>query len=277
MKIEFNINDLEVAAKMKKVVFLDVETSMVTARIFQTGQQYININQLQDRTKLLTASWGTMYDLATLGSAGVKAVGNHMGPNFKDNPMDDLYVLKQLWTVLDEADTICCHNAKFDVGMMQGRFLEAGLPLPSPYKVVCTYKGLSGFSMNSKKLDSLSQILVGSKKISTSHSLWHRCADGEEEAFKEMMAYNIGDIYDTLYQVYIRTAAYYPKKAVDLSVPGRLCCKVSGQPLVGAGTWINPNNGNEYSMYINPTLNIYYRDRYKREAKKAGKGFLIPL
>lgn len=277
MNITFNIEDEAVAEKMKKVAFIDLETSLVTAKIFQTGNQYIKIDQVKDTTKILTAAGGSMYDLYTKGAAGVWAYGNHMFDTFDADPMDDTEILKKLWAVLDEADTVVAHNSRFDIGMLQGRFLEMGMPLPRPYKVVCTYKGLSGFSMNSKKLDQLSKVLIGSKKISTSWSLWDRCSEGDIEAFREMVNYCIGDIYDTLFKVYCRTAAYYPKKAVDLSIPGRICCKVSGHPLVGAGTWVNPNNGNEYTLYHNPELNIYYRDRYKRDAKKAGMGFLVPL
>ncbi len=277
MKANFNISNPIVAEKMKRCVLLDIETSLVTARIFSTGNQYIRIDQVKDETRLLSAAGGSMYDLYTKGEAGVWGVGNHMFDTFKDNPIDDTEVLKYVWKILDEADTIVCHNARFDQGWLQGRFLRLGMKLPSPYKVVCTYKGLNGFNMNSKKLDYLSHSLIGTHKISVGYDLWDRCADGDIDAFREMMKYNIGDIYNTLFKVYERTCAYYPNKCVDLSIPGVPSCRVTGKELESQGVWTNSNTGTEYKMYINPDLGVYYRNRYKLDSKKEDMGLLVPI
>jgi hypothetical protein len=277
MKIKFNISNDIVAEKMKKITFLDIETSLIDVRLFSTGQQYVNISQTRSQTHILTVAGGTMHDLYTKGEAGVWSYGNHQFDTFKDNPLDDSEVLKKVWKILDDSDVIVAHNAKFDTGWLNGRFLQLGYPLPSPYKTVCTYRGLTGFSMNSKKLDVLSNTLIGSSKIKTDWSLWDRCSEGDRDAFEEMMQYNIGDIYDTLFQVYIRTAAYYPAKAANLSIPGIPSCRVSGQELVLHGMMTNEANGNDYDVYKNKDLNIYYRDRSKQGSKKAGQGFLIPL
>ena len=275
MKIEFDLNNPKVVEKMRKTTFLDIETSLIDARVFSTGKQYIGIDQTSSKTKLLTVAGGTMYDLYTKGEAGVWATGNHLYDTFEADPLDDRGILEEIWEKLDQSDTIVCHNAKFDDGWIRGRFLQEGMPLPSPYKVVCTYRGLAGYSMNSKRLDYLSETLVGTNKLKTSWSLWDRCSDGEIEAFEEMLEYNKGDIYATLFQIYLRTAAYYPKKCVDLSVSGELTCRVTGYPLDIDG--VMEKNGLEYLVYKDQKHNIYYRDRYNCNSKKSGKGYTVPL
>ena len=277
MKVNFNIKNKTVANKMKRVTLLDIETSLVDVRVFGTGKQFINIDQFKSRTRLLTVAGGTLYDLHTKGASAVWAYGNHMYDSFETDPLDDTDLLDQIWGILDDSDVIVAHNAAFDKGWLHGRFLELGWNLPSPYKVVCTYRGLTGYNMNSKKLDSLSHTLVGTAKIKTDFRLWDRCSDGDRDAFEEMMKYNIGDIFDTLFQVYVRTAAYYPKKCVDLSIPGTPSCKVSGQLLVQYGTITNDANGMEHDVYLNEELNIYYKERVNNESKKKGQGRLVPM
>ena len=266
-----------VVEKMKTTIFIDCETSLVDVRLFSLGKQYVNANQLKSQTRILTVAGGSLYDLYTKGEAGVWAVGNHQFPAFSSDPLDDSHTLQKVWDKLDKATTVIAHNARFDQGWLHGRFLQLGWPLPRPYKLVCTYRGLSGFNMSSKKLDMLSSTLIGTAKIKTDWDLWDRCSDGDRDAFEEMMKYNIGDIFNTLYQVYVRTAAYYPSRCVDLSISGVPSCKVSGHPLSLCGTVENVATGLEHNVYINATLNIYYKERCHNKSKKAGNGRLVPL
>lgn len=276
MEVVFNIENEVVAAKMKRVTLLDIETSLVDVRVFGTGKQFINIDQFKSKTRLLTVAGGTLYDLYTKGADAIWAYGNHQYDTFEENPLDDTELLDQIWTILDDSDVIIAHNAAFDKGWLHGRFLELGWQLPSPYKVVCTYRSLHGYNMNSKKLDSLSNTLIGTAKIKTDFRLWDRCSDGDRDAFEQMLQYNIGDIYDTLYQVYVRTCAYYSHKCVDLSIPGVPSCRVSGQLLDEYGTVTNEANGMEHALYINKDLNLFYKERCNIYSKKAGNGRLTP-
>lgn len=267
---------------MKKTTFLDIETSLVRAYTFRTGRQSIGIDQLVtgDQTKLLTAAWGTWHDLYTKGREGVKSVGNHHYPTtFRKDPLDDTKVLKALWKVLDKSDIIVAHNAAFDRGWIEGRFMDLGWKQPSKYYVYCTFRSLHGLNGNSKKLDYLSQKLVGTKKVKHEGlPLWIGCAEGDVESFHKMETYNIGDIYDTLYKVYMRTALYAPRyKCIDLAGPG-LYCSVTGDQLVHLDEpYINRYTGLEYHRYLNPTYNFEYRDRYNIRSKKANLGYIRPL
>lgn len=277
MKLKLNTKNKFTADKMKHVQFIDIETSLVNARVFRPGQQFVAASQTSSFTRLLTVAGGTMYDLYTKGAKGVWSVSNHHFEEFNKDPLDDTRLLKIVWDILDKAHVIVAHNAAFDASWISGRFLQLGWPLPSKYAVVCTYKGLTKYAFTSKKLDQLAKQLVGSKKIATDFSLWDRCSEGDLEAFEEMEHYNRGDIYPTMFNVYMRTCMYYPDYGVDLTnyelqTPQ---CKVDGTPLEWLDhTYLNRRNGCKYQLYYNPVLNITYRDRYNINSKKSGLGYI---
>ena len=116
MKVQFNIENEVVAAKMKRVTLLDIETSLVDVRVFGTGKQFINIDQFKSNTRLLTVAGGTLYDLYTKGAEAIWAYGNHQYDTFETNPLDDTELLDQIWTILGDSDVIIAHNAAFDKG-----------------------------------------------------------------------------------------------------------------------------------------------------------------
>jgi len=265
--------------RLKKVIFLDIETSLITARVFRTGKQNINASQFVSQGRILTVAYGTMYDLYTKGEAGVVGVSNHHFPTFKKDPLDDTELLKKIWQVLDETDVLVAHNSKFDVSWLLGRFAQMGWPEPSPFSIVCTYQSLYNLRFDSKKLQELSKTLIGTEKISTDFNLWMRCSLGDKKAFEEMLAYNIGDIYETLYKVYMRTCQYYPDRCVDLSNPYStdIQCKVTGEQLVVNGHYHKRNIGLKYRRYLNETYGIHYVDRYNVNSGKAFIGLIKKL
>jgi hypothetical protein len=279
---EPNIERDHVKKVMKKTVFLDIETSLIKAYTFRTGMQRINVDQVVDgdQTKLLTAAWGTWYDLYKKGASGVVSVSNHHRKKaFKKDPLDDTYVLRKLWEVLDNADIIVAHNASFDRGWIEGRFMDLGWKQPSKYYVYCTFRTLHGLNGNSKKLDYLSQKLIGTKKVShEGMPLWIGCSNGDVDSFKKMEEYNIGDIYDTLYKVFMRTAPYVARdKCIDLAGSG-IFCSLTGDPLEKLDEpYRNRSTGLLYHRYINRKYNFIYRDRYNVRSKKANAGFIKPL
>ena len=277
MQPKFNLSNDYIVKKLQSVQVIDIETSLVDARVYRPGAQFVGAHQLNNFTSLLTVAGGTLYDLYTKGAEGVWSFGNHMDLKaFKKNPLDDTFVLRRIWDVLDKADVIIAHNANFDKSWILGRFLQLGWKLPSKFSVVCSYKGLSRYNFTSKKLDFLSKQLLGTRKIATDFSLWDRCSNGELAAFEEMMEYNIGDIHDTLYQVYLKTCSYYPDYAVDLVDYSAMTpmCKVDGGKLESAGHWVNRLNGLEYKLFTNKRLGITYRDRYNSRSKKSGCGYI---
>lgn len=279
---EPNVDRPHVQEVMRKTVFLDIETSLLEIYSFRLGMQRPNIDSLKEgsQTKLLTAAWGTWYDLYNKGEAGVKSVGNHHRKGaFKKDPLDDTYVLRKMWDVLDGADIIVAHNASFDRGWIEGRFMDLGWKQPSKYYVYCTYQTLHGLNGVSKKLDYLSQKLIGTEKVKHEGlPLWIGCQNGDVESFEKMEDYNIGDIYETLYKVFMRTALYVNRnKCIDLAGEG-IYCNVTGDRLVKQDeVYRNRTTGLKYYTYINEKYNLEYRDRYNIRSKKAGAGFITPL
>ena len=281
-EFEPNTERPHVEKVMKKTVFLDIETSLLETYTFRLGRQVMNINDLKEgsQTKLLTAAWGTWWDLYHDGEDAVESVGNHHRKSkFKKDPLDDTYVLKKLWKVLDDADIIVAHNAAFDRGWIEGRFMDLGWKQPSKYYVYCTFQTLHGLNGVSKKLDYLSQKLIGTKKVEhEGKDLWIKCQNGDFDAMCRMEDYNIGDIYDTLYKVYMRTALYVDRnKCIDLGGEGPFC-SVTGDLLKPLKEpYKNRFTGLMYNTYSNPKYGFEYRDRYNQRSKKSGMGYIRPL
>lgn len=274
---KLNLNNEFVSNKMKDVQFLDIETSLIDARLYRPGTQFIGAHQTQTYTKLLTVAGGTMHDLYTKGEDGIWSFSNHHDKKaFKKDPLDDTFVLKRLWDILDKADVIVAHNARFDKSWVLGRFVQLGWKLPSKFSTICTYQGLRRYNFTSKKLDRLSRQLLNTQKISTTFDLWDRCSNGDVEAFEEMLEYNRGDIYDTLFKVYMRTCSYFPDYCVDLTdySKGVPLCKVDGKKLKKTGVHLNRMRGLKYYTYTNPRLGIEYISRYNTNSKKADVGLV---
>jgi len=277
-EVGFVITNPHVKAIMHKVQFLDIETSLLDAKVFRTGLQNINANQLSSTTRILTVAGGSMYDLYTKGERGIWGYSNHhTKTTFKKDPLDDTEVLRKVWYILDRAEVIVAHNARFDKSWLLGRFLELGWKLPSRFSVVCTYRNLHDYNMTSKKLDELSHNLVGTNKLPTDFTLWARCSKGDKKAFEKMMTYNKGDIYDTLFKVYMRTCQYAPQKCIDMTdyttaIPQ---CRVTGDELEELDICHqNHTTGLTYLLYRNPNNGLQYVDRYNTNSKKSGKGFV---
>ena len=278
-ELKINLEDPYIKKLSKRILFIDIETSLVDARVFRTGLQQVNANQLKSRTKVLTVAGGSLYVMLTKKEEGMWSCSNHRSSTFKKDPLDDTEILADVWTELDVADIVVAHNARFDQGWLFGRFLELGWKLPSKFFLFCTYQNLRPFNLTSKKLDELSKSLISQKKLETNFDLWARCSDGDKKAFEEMEEYNLGDVYNTLFKVWLRTAYYNPHKAIDFSNPNKEkpTCKIDGSELELYDVYQNKRNGLDYYIFINKKAGIQYIDRYNTNSKKANKGYVRPF
>lgn len=277
-KLVLDLEDPFIRKLSKKILFLDIETSLIEARIFRPGQQQINANQLTSKTRILTMAGGYLYDMLTKKEEGMWSCSNHRSTTFNKDPLDDTEILATIWHELDKAEVVVAHNAVFDRGWLLGRFLEKGWKMPSKFFLFCTYQNLRPFNMVSKKLDELSKTLIGNRKVAVDYELWYRCSEGDKYAFEKMEEYNLGDIYETLFKVWLRTAYYNPHRAIDFTNP-QACyanCRVDGSALAEYGTYRNRSNGLTYNLYINERAGIQYIDRYNDRSIKAGTGLVRP-
>jgi hypothetical protein len=166
-----------------KILFIDLETSPITAHTWGLWQQNISIKQIVESTEVICfgARW-----------YGQKKV------IFKSVHHDSKKeMLKELHALMDEADAIVGWNSKsFDHKHIRREFLEAGMMPPSPTKDIDLMLEVKrNFRFPSNKLDYVAQKLgVGAKVQHTGFDLWLGCMAGDDKSWREMKKYQIQDV-----------------------------------------------------------------------------------
>ena len=192
----------------QKVLVLDIETKPLTAYVWETGEQVVNLVQIQEDWTVIawSAKWLDAPDSSIIYY------------DLRKNPNgSDLSILKPLWKLLDEADVILTQNGKkFDSKKINARFMLNGMPPPKPYTHIDTYlivKKVASFTSNS--LAYLTNKFCKKHK-KTSHgkysgwSLWIECLKGNLDAWNEMKKYNIEDVLSTE-ELYQKIKAWAPE------------------------------------------------------------------
>lgn len=168
---------------MKKILMLDIETTPMKAYVWGLWDQNITIDQIIEPTEMMCfgARW--------LGKKQVifRSV-HHDGKKA---------MLEELWKLMDEADILVGWNsAAFDHKHINREFLENGMQPPSPVKdldLMSVTK--ANFQFPSNKLDYVAQALgVGAKVKHSGFSLWIKCMEGNDKAWKEMKKYQVQDV-----------------------------------------------------------------------------------
>lgn len=176
--------------KTPKILFLDVENSPSLGYYYDLWREG-NIVGTEKPWYMLSIA----YQWA--GSKTVHCLGLVDYPQYKKNREDDSALLKDIHTLLDEADIVIAHNAdKFDIRKINARLLKHGLNPPSPYKTVDTLKVAKRyFKLDSNRLDDLGKYLkIGAKLPHTGFKLWKDCMDGDLKAWELMKRYNKQDV-----------------------------------------------------------------------------------
>lgn len=173
-----------------KILFIDIETTPMTAYTWGLWDQNVSLGQIIDSTEMMCfgARW-----------YGEKKV------NFKSihhHGKDEM--LKEVHRLLDEADVVVGWNsASFDSKHIKREFIEAEMLPPSPYKDMDLMRVVkSQFRFPSNKLDYVAQTLgVGSKVKHSGFELWVKCMANDKKAWTEMKKYQIQDV-DLLVDLY---------------------------------------------------------------------------
>lgn len=189
-----------------KVLFLGLEVAPSITLAFSYFKHFSKADHILQSPYILTAAWNWLHD--TERKVYKTALPHYVG-TWEQDATDDSQLTADLWDLLDQADIIVAHNAPFDVGWMNQQFAKHDMPEPSPYRVVCTCKGLKKhFSLPSNSLDhSTLYFELERKRSHTGIDLWERCMEGDVAAFEEMLEYNVGDI-PTLRQLYLKTRRF---------------------------------------------------------------------
>ena len=184
-----------------KMLFWDIEITPFLS--FHFDKWGVNIGNDHHVTEqyLISHAWAWGLD-------GEIEAGVLTSQQAKDN--DDFALVEQAWHLLDNADVVVAHNGiRFDVKVMNGFFLRHGLPPPSPYKVIDTFRmAKKNFKLTSNSLKYLAKMLGVQQKLDSGGiQAWAGAYFGVQEDLDNMVEYNKGDI-ETLRQVYLKLRAW---------------------------------------------------------------------
>jgi hypothetical protein len=217
-----------------KILFLDLETSPITAHTWGLWQQNISIKQIVESTEVICfgARWNNSKKVI------FKSV-HHDGK---------AEMLKELHALMDDADAIVGWNSKsFDHKHIRREFLEAGMMPPSPAKDIDLMLEVKrNFKFPSNKLDYVAQRLeVGAKVEHTGFDLWLGCMAGDEKSWKMMKKYQIQDV-NLLIDLYDKLLPWIKHPSVPAydGVEGNACTncastdiKRRGYEILGSGKY----------------------------------------
>lgn len=192
--------DIEEDTRMPKILIVDIETSPLKAYVWRLWKQDIYLDQIISEWFCLSWSAKWLYADTTMSAV--------LTPE-EVKKEDDGRIIKQLWTLLDEADIVVAHNGNsFDIPKMKSRFILNDLPPTSPYKQIDTKViAAKEFGFSSNKLDALARYFGFQCKLDTDFKLWAACMDGDVEALKYMETYNKYDV-ELLEKVYLKLRPY---------------------------------------------------------------------
>ena len=169
-----------------RTLIFDIETCPNLGHTWRTYEQ--NVIDFDRTWTMLSFAWKW---------AGERKV--HVMSNWHDfgETLDDTHLTSEMWSLLDEADIVVAHHGdKFDIKMVNTRFLQLGLGAPSPFKSIDTKKIASRyFVIPRNSLDFIGEYLgLGRKVKHPGWEMWEGCIAGEKRWWDLMIRYNKQDV-----------------------------------------------------------------------------------
>jgi len=229
--------------KKAKTLFLDIETAPKRALVWSMWKQNIGLNQLEADGYVLCwcAKWGD----------GTKVINGKLTKEEVANE-DDSRIMAEIHELMDRADIIVGHNGdRFDIPILNARFVTHGLAPPSHYKTVDTLKiARDKFKFTSNRLDALGMFLKLGRKIETGgFQLWRDVMDGQPHAMKQMVEYCEQDVL-LLEDVYLTLRPWYnkhPNVAMFTDGTKRVCNACGSETIHAKGDVVT--NSKVYKRY----------------------------
>jgi DNA polymerase elongation subunit (family B) len=234
-----------------KIVSFDIETAPTTAYVWRRWKENIRLDQVISEGYLLCAV------AKFLDEKKPRTIALTDYPKlWKENPEDDIEVVKWCWDILDEADIVIAHfGKKFDIPVLNARFIALGLNPPSPYRIIDTCEqARKRFKFPYNSLDGIGDYLGLGRKIETKFSLWTDCLRGVKRAWKDMVAYCVQDVLllEKVYKKMVPWIENHPNLALyDLNDTRPCCPKCGGYKISWRG-------------YSRSTTQVYHRFRCKK-------------
>lgn len=191
-----------------KVLFLDLEVSASLVAAFSMFRHFSTPDHVIEFPYILTYGVNWLHE----DSDKIECKGLNDFDLFKKDHKNDKELVLALWHYFDDADIVVIQNEGFDRGWFTQRCAYHGFPEPSPYRVICTLKGVKkAMSLPSNSLGYTTKYfdLPHTKLHHEGISLWIKCMEGDVQAFEDMKTYNEGDI-PTLRELYLKVRAYIP-------------------------------------------------------------------
>lgn len=247
-----------------KIVTLDIETSPIVAYVWGTFKVNIGLNQIVQEWSIMS------YCIKVLGE---KRVTYH-DTSDKENPRDDLDLMRQLHADLSDVDIIITQNGKaFDMKKINARFIQHGIPPLPPIKIIDTMlvaKEVAKFTSN--KLEWLSKHLTDTPKYEHGKfpgmELWTECLKGNRKAWKEMKKYNCIDVPATE-ELYLKLRPYmigHPNVAAYYDDDKMRCPRCASTSLTKMEKPALTQSG-EYTRYQCNVCGGFARSRYTQNSK----------
>ena len=169
-----------------RILVTDIETMPATLLGYDLRNQNFGLNQM-------------------IHPGGVFGVGAKWYGSTKKTFLSDFHngheeMVNKTWSLLDEADIVVGFNSKrFDIPKLNGEFMKAGLPQPTPYAHVDLFQELKRLvSFISLKLDHfLDQFGLTRKEQHAGMSLWIGCMNNDPKAWRKMRSYCLQDVCST--------------------------------------------------------------------------------
>lgn len=186
--------------KKPKILFLDIETSYIIAKVWGLWKPTISPSQIVQDSYMLCASY------SWLGEDKVHSLSCTKKEILACN---DKRIVAKLCEQILEADLVVGHNVdKFDLKRIKSRVIFHRLPSINHIKTIDTLKSVrknAGFCSN--RLDHLGHILGVGRKIENTTGLWDHVMAGSMKHMKDMVKYCDQDV-QLLKDVYIELRPY---------------------------------------------------------------------
>ena len=222
-----------------KILMLDIETKPILAYCWKIWDENIGINQIKSDWSVI--AWAAKW-------AGDPVVMYQDQRHSKDLE-NDKELLKDIWTLLDEADVIVTQNGKrFDQKKLNARFVFHGMQPPRLPKHIDTREiAKRKFGFTSNKLEYMTDKLCTKyKKLVhrgdyTGFELWKACMSGDQKAWQSMEKYNKYDVL-SLEELYTKLIPW--DQSINFSLyyeTDEIVCTCGSKEFVKRGFFFTPS------------------------------------
>ena len=174
---------------------------------------------------------------------------------------DDIRVVADVYAAWETADIVIAHYGdKFDVPLFKTRCLANGFEPPKKVRTIDTVKMAKNLKFQSNKLEAIGNYLkIGNKVSHEGIKLWIKCMNGDKDALKSMVEYNVGDIH-------LLREAYLEMRAFDDRLPNMgMYYRDNEQHCVACGSTNLRLTGNTIKTNVSEFAEVACRDCGKRQ------------